>query len=42
MDVYSNQIPTPGFIDRSYDIDDLNDKLEQMSSSSVPAWSGRR
>ena len=37
MDVYSNQIPTPGFIDRSYDIDDLNDKLAQMGEFGIDA-----
>jgi len=37
MDVYSNQIPTPGFVDRSYDVDGLNDKLEQMSEFGIGA-----
>ena len=35
MDVYSNQIPTPGFVDRSYDISDLNDKLEEMDAFGI-------
>jgi predicted TIM-barrel fold metal-dependent hydrolase len=37
MDVYSNQVPTPGFIDRSYDIDDWQDKLDEMAEFNIDA-----
>ena len=35
MDIYSNSIPTPGFVDRSYDIYDVHTKFEQLEEFGI-------
>jgi hypothetical protein len=35
MDVFANQIPTPGFVDRDYDVEDLHDKLAEMEAFGI-------
>lgn len=35
MDVYSNSLPTPGFIHRGYDIDDVHTKFDQLEEFGI-------
>lgn len=37
MDVFANQIPTPGFVDRQYDVADAHDKLAEMAEFGIDA-----